>query len=604
MATVDPRDPPIESYGVTGNNRSAALIGRDGSVDWCCLPDFDSPSVFAALLDRGAGGRFQVVPEGRWTSRQRYVPGTNVLITRFRTEGGALLLFDWMPRTLRPQARNGVFRLALCRRGRVRVRVEVSPRFDYGRAVPLWRERGGCWTAETGAHQAVLRGGRDFAAPDGSLTASVALERGQALPLAFMLGVPEPLPLTEEEAWRSLRETTAYWRKWLSLARCSGPHRGAVLRSALALKMLIYEPTGAMVAAPTTSLPESPGGSRNWDYRYSWVRDTSMTLDVLERLGYSHETGNFMSWLTRVLHRDRGELQIMYGLRGERDLAERELGWLKGYGGAQPVRVGNGAYRQLQLDVFGEIVNTAWFYSRKGGDLDPEERETLALLVDQVCDRWREPDAGIWEVRGGPRAFVYSRAMCWVAADRGLLLAERWPQPPERLARWRAARAEIFAEVMAKGWSERKKSFTQSFGSEDLDASVLMIGLYGMLEPDHPRMVSTLDAVLRELGDGPLVARYRANDGLDGAEGSFLLCGFWAVDLLTRMGRLDEARARYEALLRYASPLGLFPEEADPKTGAALGNYPQALTHVGVIHSALNLARAERAARARPQPGS
>jgi GH15 family glucan-1,4-alpha-glucosidase len=360
--------------------------------------------------------------------------------------------------------------------------------------------------------------------------------------------------------------------------------------------MMIYEPTGAMVAAPTTSLPESPGGGRNWDYRFSWVRDTSMTLDVLERLGYSHETGNFMSWLTRILRRDRGELQIMYGLRGERDLAERELPGLTGYGGARPVRVGNGAYRQLQLDVFGEILNTAWFFVRKGGDLDPEERETLAHLVDRVCDRWREPDAGIWEVRGGPRAFVYSRTMCWVAVDRGLTLAGRWPQPEPRLARWRAARDEIFASVMKEGWSESKKSFTQSYGSEALDASVLTIGLYGMLDPNDPRMVSTLDAVLRELGDGPLVARYRADDGLDGREGSFLLCGFWAVDLLTRMGRLDEARRRYEALLAHASPLGLFSEEIDPTDGSALGNYPQALTHVGVIHSALNLARAERAA--------
>ncbi|MDE2489949.1 MAG: glycoside hydrolase family 15 protein [Elusimicrobia bacterium] len=501
---------------------------------------------------------------------------------------------------MHPQRRNGLFRLAVCRRGKVGVRVEVEPRFDYGASPARWTRRGGCWEAAAGESRAALRGAAGLAADGGRLEGAVELARGRCLPLAFVFGARAPRPLDEDEARESLRETAGFWRRWTSLARYDGPRRAEVLRSALALKALIYEPTGAMVAAPTTSLPESLGGARNWDYRFAWVRDTSMVLEVLDRLGYGRETAGFMAWLTRVIRRDRGALQIMYGLRGERDLAERELPGLSGYADSRPVRVGNGAYRQLQLDVFGEALDTAWVFEKSGGVLTGAEWEVLAHLADVACARWREKDAGIWEVRGGPRHFVYSKIMCWVAADRALKLAraQSRAEPEERLARWRAAAREIVESVTTDGWCEAKKSFAQSYGSDALDASVLMVGLTGMLPPDDPRVVSTLDAVLRELGDGPLVARYRSADGLAGAEGSFLLCGFWAVELLTRMGRLREARERFDALLALAGPLGLFSEEIEAKTRTALGNYPQALTHVGVIYAAWTLAKAERDARA------
>jgi GH15 family glucan-1,4-alpha-glucosidase len=602
---------PIENYGLIGNLRTAALVGMDGSIDWLCLPHFDSPSVFAAILDDQKGGRFRIAPPGEGIGRkQHYWPNTNVLVTRFLHEGGIGELVDYMPvGGAGGPAADQLVRRARVVNGTMPFRVECRPAFDYAR----------------GRHDTSIAG--QTARFDGpglslGLTASVPLRRdGDGVVAEFTLGEGQSASFVLRqtgpgdaaghcpgagEAEERFRETVEYWQRWLSHCTYHGRWRETVQRSALALKLLTYEPTGALVAAPTTSLPEGIGGVRNWDYRYTWLRDASFTLYALMRIGFTEEAARFMDWLAARWHEDKsasdGPLQLMYGIDGRADLAEEELSHLDGYRGSRPVRIGNAAHGQLQLDIYGELMDSAYLFNKYGTPVGYDAWMDLRRLVDWVCDNWAREDEGVWEVRGGRRHFVFSRLMCWVAVDRGLRLADKRSLPADR-GRWLRVRDEIYEEVMRKGWDPQRRAFVQAYGSPALDASNLLMPLVFFTAPNDPRMLSTVDAIRKPLAQGGLAAGglvYRYNpreapDGLPGTEGTFNMCSFWLVEALTRAGRtdrrrLDEARLLFEEMLGYANHLGLYAEQTGPH-GEALGNFPQAFTHLGLISAAFNLDR-------------
>ena len=597
---------PIQDYGIIGDMHSAALVGTDGSIDWLCFPHFDSPSVFAAILDDGKGGRFKIAPASEGAARkQLYWPDTNVLITRFFTPDGVGEVIDYMPVGV-PENGHGYHQLVRrvrVVRGEMGFRMECSPAFDYARA----------------EHETeVTTEGAAFRTPDlclglstsvpleqsaGSAFAEFSLEEGQAA--VFVLreieagGDCDSSPSGEEED-ELFRQTVEYWRRWLSKCTYTGRWREVVERSALALKLLTFEPTGAMVAAPTMGLPEGVGGERNWDYRYTWIRDAAFTLYGLLRIGFTEEAAAFMAWI-EARCKDSGtggSLQLMYGLDGRHDLTEVTLDHLDGYRGSRPVRLGNGAYDQLQLDIYGELMDAVYLYNKHGDLISYDLWTRLRTLINWVCDNWRREDEGIWEVRGGRRHFVYSKLMCWVAVDRGLRLASKRSFPADR-ERWLRVRDEIYEEIMDRGWSPERNAFVQSYDDDTLDASNLIMPLVFFLAPNDPRMLGTLDATNRPPRDGGLVAnslvyRYdveKSADGLAGEEGTFSLCTFWLVEALTRAGRVDEARLMFEQMLGYANHLGLYAEEIG-HSGEALGNFPQAFTHLTLISAAFNLDRA------------
>jgi GH15 family glucan-1,4-alpha-glucosidase len=592
---------PIEDYGVIGDLHSVALVGRNGSIDWMCHPRFDSPSVFAAILDDAKGGRFQLAPtRDGVTGKQMYVPDSNVLLTRFLSADGVAELTDFM-RVGAPTGGHGCHELVRrveVVRGSMPLRVCCLPAFDYARK----------------PHQAKPYAGGVSFLSDGlclALTASVPLrvEAGAAV-AEFVLGEGEqasfvlsgvdahqdpPRAVTPAEAEQAFRETVDFWHRWLGQSRYRGRWREMVDRSALALKLLTYEPTGAIVAAPSCSLPAPIGGERNWDYRYTWIRDASFTLYGLMRIGFTDEARAFQQWLVgRVAETAKdGKLQLVYTIDGGHELAERTLDHLEGYRGSRPVRIGNGAYHQLQLDIYGELMDAIYLFNKYGTPTGYDAWLKIRRILNHVCDAWRDPDAGIWEVRGGRRHFVYSKVMCWVALDRGLRLAEKRSFPADR-ARWLEARDAIYEEVMSRGWSARRQAFVQAYDSETLDASSLIMPLVFFVSPRDPRFLSTLDAIMRELAKGSLVHRYDVQaspDGLSGDEGTFSMCTFWLVEALTRAGRLDEARLLFERMLGYANHLGLYSEQVGA-SGEALGNFPQAFTHLGLISAAFNLDRA------------
>lgn len=602
---------PIENYGLIGNLHTAALVGMDGSIDWMCIPRFDSGSVFAAILDDQKGGRFRITAPGeKIRQQQHYWPNTNILITRFLHADGIGELVDYMP----VGGAGGALKDLLVRRirvvhGRLPFRLECYPAFDYGRA----------------RHETSVAGnGVRFDGPGLSLglATSVPLQRdGEGAHADFALGEGETATFilrqldpdndvgccTEaNESEERFRETVTYWQRWLSQCTYHGRWREVVHRSALALKLLTYEPTGALVAAPTTSLPEGIGGVRNWDYRYTWLRDASFTLYALMRIGFTEEAARFMDWLAARWREDKsnadGPLQLMYGIDGRADLVEEELSHLEGYRGSRPVRIGNAAHGQLQLDIYGELMDSVYLFNKYGTPLGYDAWKDLDRLLDWVCDNWTREDEGIWEVRGGRRRFVFSRLMCWVALDRGLRLADKRSFPADR-ARWLPARDEIYEEVMHKGWDPEQRTFVQAYGSPALDASNLLMPLVFFTAPNDPRMLATVDAIRKPLSQGGLAAgglvyRYdpgQAPDGLPGTEGTFNMCSFWLVEALTRAGRtdrrrLEEARRLFEEMLGYANHLGLYAEQTGPH-GEALGNFPQAFTHLGLISAAFNLDR-------------
>jgi GH15 family glucan-1,4-alpha-glucosidase len=602
--------PGIEDYGIVGNMHTAALVGRNGSVDWLCLPHFDSPSVFGAILDEKKGGHFSIHPQhDRVTYKQLYWPETNVLITRFHCEGGAAEIVDFMPvRVSKATDSNSqMVRTVTVLSGQVGFEVVCEPAFNYGRddhdmeVTP----RGACFHSPTlsmglATEVKLKRQGK-------SVTGRFVLGEGQAA--VFVLSAIEQgagcsLPFSEKQAQQAFKETVQFWRRWLSKCTYTGRWREMVHRSALLLKLLTFEPTGAIVAAPTCSLPEAIGGGRNWDYRYVWIRDAAFTVYALMRIGFAEEAARFMEWIYARCQdvEPNGSLQQVYGLNGQREIDEHILKHLDGYKGSRPVRTGNAAYGQLQLDIYGELMDSVYLYNKYGSPISYDLWEQLCRIMGWVCNNWRRPDEGIWEFRSGPRHNVYSKLMCWVALDRGLRLAEKRSFPSD-VNTWRRNRDEIYKEIMKKGWSEKRGAFVQAYDSEALDAANLIMPLVFFMSPTDPRMIKTIDATNRSPKQGGLVSNglvYRYNpaestDGLEGEEGTFNICSFWLIEALTRAGRvhrarLDEARLLFEKMLGYANHLGLFSEQIG-KRGEALGNFPQAFTHIALISAAYNLDR-------------
>ncbi len=615
MLTPDPSTrsphPAIADYAIIGDCRSAALVSRWGAVEWLCWPRFDSPSVFAAMLDRDRGGSFTVHPTGPFEVSRRYVEGTCVLETTFRTPTGVLVLTDLMPvasehdvrRELAPERE--ILRRLACTEGVVEVRATCDPRPDYGRVVPRPRSRGvlGTWYEHLG-RALVLRsdGALHLAGDRAALSASETLRAGDVryLSLVCATGEPAVLPPLGAHAERRVQRSIEWWRAWAARCTYDGPYRDAVLRSALTLKLMEYAPSGAVVAAPTTSLPEAIGGVRNWDYRYCWLRDSSLTLQALFDLGYQRSAETFLHWLLHTTSMTLPELQVLYDVYGETRLAERTLPWLAGFGGARPVRVGNDAHGQLQLDIYGEVLDAVHAFVLRGGRIDRGTRRMLLGFGDTVCRRWMEPDEGIWEPRGGRRHNTYSKAMCWVALDRLCRLHDqRHLRAP--VARYRAVQEQIRAAIEGRGYSESLKSYTATLDGGDVDASLLLLSRYGYADAASDRMRNTLERVIADLGTDGLLYRYRdTDDGLPGGEGAFGICSFWAVSQMAQAGDHGRAARTFEHVLSFANDVGLFAEEIDPRTGAALGNFPQAFTHVGLIDAALQLAH-EQGARRRPR---
>jgi GH15 family glucan-1,4-alpha-glucosidase len=591
---------PIEDHGVIGDLRSVALVGTDGTIDWYCPGRFDAPSVFAALLDRERGGYFQIAPAGDgWKSRQLYFPDTNVLITRFSSHEGVAEVIDFMPVMKTGNGgRHRLVRTVLGIRGQLTLRAQVDPRFDYGRQPSeahaaedgfVFRSSAGSLALSTRAPLAVdgSRAVGEFTiAPDERLTFVLENDDGEIRPRRY----------TEEEARVLFIETVEFWRRWLRQCRYVGRWREVVHRSALALKLLTYQPTGAIVAAATTSLPEQLGGERNWDYRYTWIRDASFSLYALLRLGFTEEAAAFGGWLgDRFRERMDGEsgpLQIMYGIDGNPDLEEMTLDHFEGYRGSAPVRVGNAAADQLQLDIYGELVDSIYLYNKYGEPISYDAWKDLTHIVDWVAENWDRADEGVWETRGGRQHFTYGRLMSWVAVERAVRIARQRGLPAD-IVRWMRVRDKIFEQVMTRGWHAERGAFVQHYDTDVLDASVLLMPLVKFISPTDPRWLSTLDLMGRELVSDSLVYRYNAAaspDGLAGDEGTFSICSFWYVEALARAGRLDEARIAFEKMLTYANHLGLYSEEIGP-TGEALGNFPQAFTHLSLISAATNLDR-------------
>ena len=602
---------PIQNYGIIGDLHTIALVGMNGSIDWFCFPHFDSPSVFAAILDDEKGGRFSIAPMGEnVTYKQFYWPDTNVLITRFLSPDGVGQVTDYMPVGL-PEGdlrRHQVVRRVQVMRGSMSFRMDCAPAFNYGRDRHETRllDHGACFHNSTlelalGTRQR-LRKERTCVVSEFTLTEDETA--------SFVLGETKgrhcEALLTHDDAGELVAKTEEYWRGWLSQCTYRGRWREMVQRSALTLKLLTFEPTGAIVAAPTCSLPEHIGGERNWDYRYTWIRDAAFTIYGLMRIGFTESAGQFMSYLEGRCHElnPDGSLQVMYGIDGRHDLTEETLDHFEGYRGSRPVRIGNNAYGQLQLDIYGELMDSVYLYNKYGSPISYDLWQHLRTLINWVSENWRQPDEGIWEMRGGRHHFVYSKLMCWVAMDRGLRLADKRSFPAER-DRWTKVRDEIYEEIMAKGWDPSEHAFRQHYAGRVLDASNLMMPLVLFVSPADPRNLGNIEATLRNPDAGGLVSNslvYRYNvkqtdDGLTGEEeGTFNICTFWLVEALTRAGKADQrylkqARLIFEEMLGYANHLGLYAEETG-KSGEALGNFPQAFTHLALISAAFNLDRA------------
>jgi GH15 family glucan-1,4-alpha-glucosidase len=582
--------PPIRDYAVIGDGRTVALIARDASIDWLCLPNLDSGSVFAALLDTERGGRFELAPAVPHEAARRYLPGTNVLETTFRTDAGAVRVTDAM--TV-PDARLGPFR-ELARRvegvaGRVPMRWRIEPRFDYARAtVRIEARRPFPVALSHGDAIGICAWGAGEPQCDaGAISGACEIREGDRALLALVAAHGEPLvfpPRADVES--RLDETTRFWRQWSGRLAYEGAWRDAVGRSALTLKLLVFAPSGAIAAAPTTSLPEAIGGDRNWDYRYSWLRDSSFTLEALLQLGCHAEATSFFWWFMHATRLKHPRLQPFYRLDGGASAPERTLP-LAGYRGSAPVRMGNGAADQLQLDTYGNLLDTALGYANRGFEIDQDTAKDLADLADFICTIWRQPDRGIWEVRMAPRHFTHSKAMCWVALDRAIRLADMTVLPGQHLNRWRAEAAHIRSFIDEHCWSERKQTYVRFAGTDEVDASLLMMAIMRYAEPRDPRIIGTIDAVRRELGHGPLVYRYLGEDGLARGEGVFLCCSFWLVEALALAGRQTEAVELMNALLALANDVGLYAEEMSADTQEFLGNFPQGLVHLALISAAV-----------------
>jgi GH15 family glucan-1,4-alpha-glucosidase len=586
---------PIEDYALIGDGRTAALVAKDGAIDWLCLPNLDSPSVFGALLDARRGGTFELQPSIPFQASRRYLPRTNVLETTFTTERGAVRVVDAMTlpnQHLAPMRE--LVRSVEGISGTVPMRWRVAPRFDYGQAAPRCEWRHGVPVAVWGA-EAIAIASFDAGTPawrDDAVEARVDVPAGHRALLAMATAYAEPLVLPGRSAIASrLEHTIQFWQEWSGRRAYDGPWAELVVRSALVLKLMIFAPSGASIASPTTSLPEEIGGQRNWDYRFCWIRDSNFMIDALMRLGCHEEARSLFWWFMQATALTEPEVHVLYRLDGGLGIPERELP-LEGYRRSRPVRVGNGAVEQAQHDIYGALLETACLYSAGERALDRDTGAVFGRIADHVCDIWRRPDSGIWEVRNGPFHFTHSKVMCWVALDRAITMAGAGEVPAAHVPRWRAEAAAIRAYVDADCWSDDLRSYTRIAGSHDVDASLLMLPMVGYDHPCSERARGTIDAVNRTLRVGDFVYRYRADDGVPGGEGTFMNCSFWLVSALARCGRAADARALMERLAARANDVGLYSEEIDPASGAFLGNFPQALVHLALIDAAMAIGSA------------
>ena len=612
MPDADARYAPIEDYALIGDCASAALVGNHGSIDWLCWPRFDSPSIFAALLDADEGGCFQIRPVEDFTVERRYLPDTNVLETTFTTDTGVLRLTDLMPVAERPAYRrelwpeHEILRRVECVEGTVEISFICDPRIEYARIDPPLEDRGPHgFFYNHGEAVLIVRSELPLTRSRGrgALYGQQTLHEGDRhfLSLTYDEGEPAVLPLLGDHAQRKLARTINYWRDWTDRCAYEGPYRDAVVRSALTLKLMTYAPSGAVVAAPTTSLPEALGGERNWDYRYCWLRDAALTLRALYELGYEEEGRAFFSWLLHTTRLTAPDLSVLYDVHGNANLEEQTLPHLEGYRQSLPVRIGNGAHDQLQHDTYGELISAAYEFVQREEELDRWHARLLRSLGDEVCERWREPDEGIWEVRSGRYHHTFSKAMCCVALERLVALHEAGYLRVDA-DRYRDEGEAIRAAVEEHGYNEAMDSYVATFGGDRVDASLLLLPFYGYTEATAPRMESTFACHHQELARDGLLYRYPpgTDDGLSSEEGAFGICSFWDEELFARLGRLDEARENLDRTLAYANDLGLFAEEIDPDTGAFLGNFPQAFTHIGLINAALTLEKARKGSLAVP----
>jgi GH15 family glucan-1,4-alpha-glucosidase len=598
---------PIADYALISDCHSAALVSSRGSIDWLCFPRFDRPSTFARLLD-DAAGHFSIRPVDESRFARSYVDRTMVLETIFETPSGTVVLVDALAvgrnergHELGLDSPHALLRKATCTRGEVEVEVEYSPRPEYGLIYPFLTAVEGGVTARGGADVLALSTPVPMTIDESNAVARLVLREGESAAFAVhhRQTWEDPPPLwTAEDIDSRLDDTIEAWRTWSDLHQgYQGPWEDLVHTSGRVLQALTFQPTGAIVAAPTTSLPEEAGGERNWDYRYAWVRDSSLTLEALWVAACPDEAEDFFSYLagSAATQLRRGtDLQIMFGVGGERDLSERELEHLSGWRNSRPVRVGNGAWNQRQLDVYGELLNSAYRLSDQWKVLDPATKSFLVDAADTAAARWEEKDQGIWEIRGEPRDFLYSKLMCWVALDRAVYLADRI-DAADRVDEWSKKRDEIRDAILQRGWSETARAFTQSFGSDELDASNLMMPIVGFIDADDPRMLATIRAIEERLTDDHgLVFRYKAHDGLEGEEGTFLLCTFWLAQALALAGEVAHARTVFEKAVGYANDLGLLAEEVDPNTKELLGNFPQAFSHIGLVNAAWAISQAEK----------
>ncbi|HEU4577151.1 MAG TPA: glycoside hydrolase family 15 protein [Polyangiaceae bacterium] len=589
----------IEDYAIIGDTQSVALVGRDGSIDWMCLPRFDSPACFASLLGDARNGRWLLAPSCELSAvpERRYRDGTLILETTFQTAHGKVRVIDTMPpRTRQPD----VLRIVEGLEGEVPMRCELVIRFDYGSVVPwVTRFDGGSLRAIAGADALVLRTPVQTHGEDLTTVAEFSIRAGQRVPFVLSWHPSHEPDAPSCDPFRLLDDTESWWREWSRHCRYHGPWREAVLSSLLVLKALTFAPTGGIVAAATTSLPEWPGGVRNWDYRYCWLRDATFTLYALSLAGYRQEAAAWRDWLLRAVAGDPAKLQIMYGISGERRIMEYELSWLAGYEGSQPVRVGNAAVQQLQLDVYGEVLDALYQTERDRKDVEPAAWNLQRALLEYLEGAWAQPDEGLWEVRGPRQMFTHSKVMAWVAFDRAVK-AVRHLNVSGPVERWEKLRDRIHADVCAKAWNAEKKAFTQAYGSPHLDASLLLMPEVGFLPATDERFASTIAAIERELLQDGFVRRYptRGQDGLPPGEGAFLACSFWLADCYALAGRSAEARTLFERLLALRNDVGLLAEEYDPVQRRQLGNFPQAFSHVGLINTAFNLTPRH------PQPAS
>ena len=596
--------PTISDHGLIGDLRSAALVATDGTIDWFCPRRFDAPSVFGALLDSERGGHWRIAPEDEDShTAQFYIPDTNVLITRFMNPGGVVELQDFMP----VGEHQRLVRRLVCVRGKVKVHSELAPRFDYGRAEHHTRRHEQRIVLGDGELKLTLLAGVELDTDQGIVSADFELSTGDEV--TFVLHVDDvqsPQDHQPENAKLLFQETVGYWREWLDKSTYEGRWREMVHRSALTLKLLTYEPTGAIIAAPTTSLPEALGGGRNWDYRFVWIRDAAFTVYALIRLGFSSEAAAFSRWTTERLSdhehaagdRHAGPLQPMYCIDGSPDLPEEELGHLCGYRGSGPVRIGNGAASQLQLDIYGELIDSIYLFDKYGTPISHDTWQALTRILEWLMHNWDRPDTGIWETRVKEQHHTFSRLMSWVAIERMVRMARKRGLPAD-VVRWTSVRDEIYAQIMDRGWNEKRQTFVQQLDDGVLDSSLLLMPMVKFCAPTEPRFISTLAAIESELVADTLVYRYDpavSPDGLDGGEGTFSICSFWYVEALTRAGRLQDARLALEKMFTYANHLGLYAEQVG-STGEQLGNFPQGFTHFSLISAAYNL---DRALSARP----